>query len=350
VTTVATILNPDISVILTEALRAPSAHNAQPWRLVPVGPAAVELHYDHLDYLPFDPDDRDAYLALGAFYETLSLAAHRHGQRAEIVPRFERTGSDLWVGDISVRPARPDEPLDPLAAAAAHRHTNRRPYDKTPVPVELETALRVLGNETVTPRAMARLVAKASVLSWKDRRFVTDLRRWTRADRGAADGMTPEGLALSRVDWVALRAAFRLGRLPSVLAWVYSSRDVRLLSNSVAVCVLGAASLSPEDLFDAGRRLMRSWSTVGAAGWACHPISVAVDRTETAPLVAALAGVPVPVAVYRIGHPSVDVPRSNRRPLADVMRRTDGDGAGAAGQSAAAQSAAGQSASDVSLR
>ena len=166
-----------LNVILTEALRAPSAHNAQPWRLVPTGPTVVELHYDHLDYLPFDPDDRDAYLALGAFYETLSLAAHRHGCRSEIDTRFEKNGSDLWVGDITVRPARSDEPPDPLAPAAARRHTNRRPYDKTPVPVGLEEKLRALGNEMVTPQAMARLVAKASVLSWKDRRFVSDLRR-----------------------------------------------------------------------------------------------------------------------------------------------------------------------------
>jgi len=314
------ILDPDIDVILTDALRAPSAHNAQPWRLVPNAQSVVELHYDHLDYLPFDPDDRDAYLALGAFYETLSLAANRHGHRADLAPRFERSGSDFWVGDISIRPARTDEAPDPLAPAAARRHTNRRPYDKTPVPAELETELFALGNAMVKPRAMARLVAKASILSWKDRRFVTDLRRWTRADRDSPDGMTPEGLSLSRVDWLALRAAFRLGRLPSALAMAYSSRDVRLLSKSVAVCVLGAPSLSPPDLFDAGQRLMRSWSTVGRAGWACHPISVAVDRKETAPLVAALAGVPVPVAVYRIGHPSAEVPRSNRRPLGDIIR------------------------------
>jgi hypothetical protein len=47
---------------------------------------------------------------------------------------------------------------------------------------------------------------------------------------------------------------------------------------------------------------------------------VAVDRPETAPLVAALAGVPVPAAVYRIGHPTAAVPRSNRRPLSECLR------------------------------
>jgi hypothetical protein len=311
----------EVEAVLTEALRAPSAHNAQPWRLVPTGPAGVELHYDHLDYLPFDPDDRDAYLAMGAFYETLSLAAQRHGARAELVPRFTRSGSDLWVGDIAIRPATADDPpADPLAGPAAGRHTNRLRYDRTPVPADLATRLGDLGNVMVEPRAIARLVARASVLSWQDRRFVTDLRRWTRADVDAPDGMTPVGLALTRTEWAALRAAFRAGRLPALVARAYASRDVRLLARSVAVCVLGAPSLDPADLFDAGRRLLRSWATIGSFGWACHPISVAVDRPETAPGVAALAGVAVPVAVYRIGHPTADVPRSNRRPLTACQR------------------------------
>jgi len=309
--------------ILEESMRAPSAHNAQPWRLVPTGPHSLELHYDHLDYLPFDPDDRDAYLALGAFFETLALAAGRHGHRAEISTRFQRQGSDLWVGDVTIRPAPGEEP-DPLSAAAVDRHTNRLRYDKTPVPSPLNDQLLDLGNVMVSPRAMARLVARASILSWRDPRFVTDLRRWTRADAGAPDGMTPAGLPLSRVDWGALRFAFRLGHVPAPLALVYSSRDLRLLSGSVAVCVLGSPSLDPADLFDAGRRLLRSWVVVGAGGWACHPISIAVDRPETAPAVAALAGTPVPVAVYRIGHPTSEAPRSNRRPLADIVRSRSG--------------------------
>ncbi len=314
-------IDPTVAAVLAEAQRAPSAHNAQPWRLVALGDDTVELHYDHLDYLPFDPDDRDAYLALGAYYETLSLAAQRHGRRSHISLRFTRSGSDLHVGDISVRPATAaDGPADPLAGPATDRHTNRLRYDRSPVPAALAADLTGLGNVLVEPRAIARLVAQASVLSWQDRRFVTDLRRWTHADPATPAGMTPEGLALTRTEWAALRVAFRAGHLPASVARAYASRDVRLLRQSVGVCVLGAPSLSPADLFDAGRRLLRSWVTIGGAGWASHPISIAVDRPETAPQVAALAGVAVPVAVYRIGHPTASVPRSNRRPLQETLR------------------------------
>lgn len=85
------------------------------------------------------------------------------------------------------------------------------------------------------------------------------------------------------------------------------------------MAVLGAADLGAATLVDAGRRLLRAWVTITAAGFACHPISIAVDRPETAPAVAARAGVPVPVAVFRIGHPRRSAPRSNRRALNDVL-------------------------------
>ncbi len=306
-------------IVLTEALRAPSAHNAQPWRIVVLPGGCYELHYDHLDYLPFDPDDRDAYLAIGAFLETLELAAQRHGMRSSFLPRFERHGSDLLVGPVRLREASPGEPADPLAGPAALRRTNRHPYDQTPLPDALRAGLRELGCALVPPRTISRLVARASTLSWKDRRFVGDLARWISADPGAPAGMTPAGLPLTRFEWAALRLALRAGRLPAPLALAYSSRDVRLLARAQAVAVLGAADMTPATLADAGRRLLRCWVTITAAGFAYHPISIAVDRPETAPAVAAEAGVSVPVAVFRIGHARREAPRSNRRELADVI-------------------------------
>lgn len=307
--------------VLTEALRAPSAHNAQPWRLAVQPGGRYELHYNHLDYLPYDPDDRDAYLAVGAFLETLDLAAQRHGLQSCFTPRFARSGTDLLVGTVRLRSARPGEATDPLAAAAGDRRTNRHAYDRTPLPGLLRAGLTELGCALVAPRTMARLVTRASVLSWKDPRFVADLGRWTSADPLAPAGMTPAGLPLTSFEWAALRLAIRAGRLPAPLALAYSARDIRLLARAQGVAVLGAADLDAATLVDAGRRLLRAWATVTAAGFACHPISIAVDRPETAPRVAAVAGLPVPVAVFRIGHARRPAPRSNRRDLDDVLIR-----------------------------
>ncbi|HEY5456670.1 MAG TPA: hypothetical protein VIJ96_14475 [Acidothermaceae bacterium] len=309
-------------LILTDALRAPSAHNAQPWRLIADDAGACyELHYDHNDYLPFDPDDRDAYLCLGAFVETAALAAVRYGHRADFSPVFAREGSDLFVGRIAIREALASDPADPLADAAADRHTNRCEYDRTPLPPALLEELNALGCVLVAPESMSRLVGKASVHAWRDRRFVGDLATWIKLDDNHAPaGMTPAGLPLTKVETNALRVAFRARRLPAPLARVFASRDVRLLRHATAVAVLRADDMSAASLFDAGRRLLRAWVAIGAAGFAYHPISIAVDRPETAPDVAAISAVACPVAVFRIGHPTGPAPRSNRRPLADVLR------------------------------
>ena len=308
----------NVQAVLTESLRPPSAHNAQPSRITPRADGGYELHYDHLDYLPFDPDDRDAYLAMGAFLETMNLAAQRHGLIAGFTPVFSRNGIDLYVG--SVRFGEADaRPADPLAEPAADRHTNRQPYDRTPLPDELRTRLTALGCALVPPGQMARLVRKASVLSWNDRRFVADLDRWISADPDAKAGMTAAGLPLSRLEWTGLRVALRLGRLPAPLARVAAARDIRLLAQAQAVGVLGAADLTPPVLAEAPaaaaqlgrdqRRRVRLPPDLGRG-----------RPAETAPQVAATAGVPVPVAVFRIGRPRREAPRSNRRDLADVLR------------------------------
>jgi len=308
-----------IRAILDEAQRSPSAHNAQPWRLlVDEGGTTVTLLYDFTEYLPHDPEDRDALVATGAYAETLALAANRHGYEVETLPVFERAGDELTVCRFRFLPA--EGPPDRLAAAAADRHTHRGRYRRTPLTEELEAALLDLGCRLVPPRRIAATVARASVLSWRDERFVGDLAAWTRADAGAPDGMTPQGLMLARYEWRALRLAFRAGRLPRPLALLFASRDVRLLRTAPAVAVLTAWGTSPEQLFAAGRRLLRAWVEIGAAGYATHPISISIDRPETRPAVRELAGGAEPVAVFRIGVRRRPAPRSNRVPLAAVLR------------------------------
>jgi hypothetical protein len=303
--------------VLTAALRAPSAHNAQPWRIRP-NAGHYELHYDHHDYLPADPDDRDAYLCMGAFCETLALAASAEGLRADIRLVLDRNGSDLHVADVTLA----DEPADgdPLAAAVADRATNRSRYTAESLPTELAAELEKLGCVLVPTKRVARIVRRAAKLSWHDRRFVGDLRAWTRPDADSPDGMTRLQLGLARYEWFALHAACWFGRLPAPLAYAYSGRDIRLLGEAPAVAVLSARSDEPVDLVEAGRRLLRAWVSICAAGFGYHPISIAIDRVETRPDVAALSGGGTPVALFRIGRPTAPAGPSNRRELADVLR------------------------------
>ena len=82
----ATALDPAIvRAVLEVAVRAPSAHNAQPWRLHRLGEHEYLIWYAYADKLRADPDDRDGLMAIGGFYETMRLA----GQAAGVDVAFE---------------------------------------------------------------------------------------------------------------------------------------------------------------------------------------------------------------------------------------------------------------------
>src|SRR6266852_7703327 len=71
---------------LAAARRAPSAHNAQPWRLYRQPDGSYLLGYAYAYKLSSDPGGRDAILSTGAFYETLAMAARLGGKRAIYEP------------------------------------------------------------------------------------------------------------------------------------------------------------------------------------------------------------------------------------------------------------------------
>lgn len=315
-------VNPDHISILNASLRSPSAHNAQPWKIKPLPDAKTyELHYDHNDYLPDDPDDRDAYLTMGAFVETIVLEAPNYNLDVSVTPRLSRNGEDLFVAEVSFSPRSAQARAEPLSSWVGKRSTNRNHYTKEPLTEELETSLKVLGNTLVEPKILKDVLTEASMKSWDNPRFVRDLKIWYRDDLQAEDGFTSPQMHLSRVDTLALKFAFWRGRLKSkVLEKIYSTRDVAMFTAAPKAAVLAADDMSPAALFDAGRRLLRSWVTIVAAGYVYHPFSIAIDEKSTAPKVAQLTRTPVPVALYRIGK-SEKPPRtlSNRKPLKKVL-------------------------------
>ncbi|MDQ1444346.1 MAG: hypothetical protein QOI20_810 [Acidimicrobiaceae bacterium] len=315
---------PSKTEALLAALRAPSAHNAQPWRLVQMkNDDAFALRYAFADKLDADPDDRDALLAMGAFYETLSLSAAANGMAVSFAPAVPVAVDDegMTLGVVSFGPVAGGEAGvagQALAASVGGRITNRTPYQRGPLPASLRDELVGLGCTLLEPARVAPLVSKASVMAWRDERFVADLRQWTRFDDSAPDGLTCACINLSRLDRAALRFALWRGRLPRWLAWVYAQRDVRLTKASSAVAVLSVADRDPMTLFDCGRRLLRSWVTIMASGHAYHPISIVIDQPTAADLTR-LSGVGDAVAIFRVGVPTGPAVKSNRRPLSAVV-------------------------------
>ena len=84
------------------------------------------------------------------------------------------------------------------------------------------------------------------------------------------------------------------------------------------MAVLTVDSRAPEALFECGRRLIRSWTAINAAGHAWHPMSVVIDQATVDEL-RRLIGGGDPVAIYRVGHTPETAARSHRRTLADIL-------------------------------
>lgn len=313
-------MNERYEALLRAALRAPSAHNAQPWKLIQISDSTYEVHYIQHDRLPFDRDGKDAYLTMGAFLETLVLAAPNFGLSTDLVEILEQTGCDIHVANFRIKSGASSE--DPLSSVVAVRATNRSPYDASAPADSLVADLLMLGNTIVDTSELRVAVTEASIRSWMDRRYLTDLKEWFRADNFAADGITPYPFYISRLDVLALRLAFRLGVVkPRRLAYLYSMRDVRVFLSGPSAAVISVPEKSPAALLDAGRRLLRSWLVVTLAGYSYQPCSILVDDPGAAREAASIAGVIHPVALYRFGTAKAPPRPSNRRQLSDVLVR-----------------------------
>jgi len=315
-------LNTEHIGLLSASLRAPSAHNVQPWLIKPLDDKhTYEIHYDQNSDLPEDPDSKDAYLTMGAFVETMVLEAPNYGLDATVTPELTRDGPDLFIARVALNNFEKDSPIDPLSGWIDKRVTNRNHYQKDPLPIELEQNLQELGNTLVDPKSLGGVILDAGLKAWANPRYVEDLKKWFRKDPNAEDGITPAPFHLGKTDMLALDFAFWRGSIKSrFLGKFYSSGDAALVTSSPRAAVLSVPEMTPPELFDAGRRLLRSWVTITAAGYSYQPVSVAVDEKSAATRLGDIAEVENPVALYRIGK-STKPPqaRSNRKPLDKVL-------------------------------
>lgn len=327
----------EILSLLNTAQRAPSAYNTQPWRLHPLPDDAYLLVFAYADRLLCDAGDCDALLSMGAFYETLSMAASLQGKQVAFEPNVVQRADGLELGKVRILSlvgngeapshGRGDHEHDKsalycggpglsdrLAPFLSLRQTNRNPYEYLPLSPKLKRDLLNLGCVLLEPQAVAPLVAKASMMAWQDARFIADMKKWTRFKKegNASDGMTIECLCLSSLQQQAWHFAISCNGLVAPLARMYAQHDVYLIQHSAAIAVFSVENLEPLSLFECGRRLLRAWVTINAAAFSCHPMSVIVNQPTVTEL-AQMAGVAHPVAMMRVGYTFKSAAWSNRR-------------------------------------
>ncbi|MBM2620858.1 hypothetical protein JIG36_35695 [Actinoplanes sp. LDG1-06] len=285
--------------------RAPSAHNTQPWT-IDYRADEIVIGVDPQRSLPdSDPTGRDLMLGMGAFAETCLIVA---------------AGAGLAVGcDLSdprrirlVPAERPYETIFHQADVDARRVV-RGPYEEGLLDLVILAALEP-GIVHVRSRDLAGDLEVADRWMFGTPPVARELRDWLRLDprdpRYHRDGLTDRALGLSRVEARVLAGALRVsGLIPGVPALLAASgRDLLRYDGSVLVL-----TGSFDDRREAGRRLLRTWLLLARFGLAVHPLSQLLDCPVTADRLSARVGA-TPLAVFRVGHPRQEPPRSARLP------------------------------------
>jgi hypothetical protein len=191
----------DVERAIALATRAPSIHNSQPWRFV-LTADALELWADRRRQLATaDLDGRALLVSCGGALHLVCLRFAAQGWRTmtERLPDLAEPDMLARVRFIGRRTA--NLRVQEMAAAAARRHTERRPFSPDPVSPELLSSLCATVDD---PGVYAHSVRRpderldlAVAVSWADgleagdAAFQAELARWVRPDARVADDGVP---------------------------------------------------------------------------------------------------------------------------------------------------------------
>jgi nitroreductase len=310
--------------------RAPSLHNAQPWRLG-VAPASVDLYADRGRHLPVaDPHGRQMYLGLGAalFALRLTLGDLHCACRVRLLPDSDQPDLAARLEAVGSRDPTPTE--QQLLAQLQHRRSVRTPFTDDGVPVPVRVALGEHAEAEGTElrwvetmgerRGVADLVLAAERQQQADPAYRAELATWTSAEvLSAGAGVPAEAFGVSAVAGHA--APFPLRDFGGGRDRQPAPAAAGPLEQHPLVAVLSSDTDRPVDWLVGGQALMRVLLAASSAGLVSSQLNQPVEipplrqrlRDELR-----LAG--WPQVVLRLGYPAGPLPPPTpRRPIADVL-------------------------------
>ena len=303
----------DLRRLEPQFLRAPSAHNAQPW-LLDYATDRIELRFDSARELPAgDPTRRDLFLSLGALVEAVLIAATGAGASLEFEPAIDverrRVGAFVAAAVPYATSFTPDD--------LERRQTSRLVYAPGRLSSDdLADARAALGSEEALHELPARelvdLYVRADRHLYDSPHVVEELRSWLRLSRRdpryGQDGLTSECLALSRPAAAAVALLLRPGVYPLVRALrvhrTFTRATRGLLDRDGSVIVLSGPVETLAQVLGHGRSLFRVWLALARRGLYTHPLSQILDCTETERELAAIVAAASPArpfSVFRAG-------------------------------------------------
>lgn len=313
--------------ILRATTSAPSKYNTQPWWFR-WNEDDLEVHIDRTRSLPqSDPTGREAHIACGAaaFSARLGYSAFDIGTMVERLPE---QADPLFAARVRVVSDAPDPRFALLYPYLPRRRTNRAPFRDTPIPPQIVDELRAAARAEET---------RLHIVSWEPayERLLTLVRE--------ATGLEEDGLRDERASWVDAPgaehrhegvAAESLGPLPEQptgsVRDLAVGRDIpgrghEAFEQQPTIAVLATRTDTRYDWLAAGQALQYVLVAATrhgvAASFVNQPLEDADLRFEagyfTAPSEGARYG--NVQMILRLGLSATEVPRTTRRPLADVL-------------------------------
>lgn len=349
-----------IEQILDLARWAPSGDNTQVWRFEILGPDHLVVHcFDTREDCVYDLDGHPSQISYGALLETMSIAATRFGLSTE-VKRLEGGAPTeakfevRFVEDGAVAPS-------PLLPAITARTVQRRPMSTKPLTEEQKRALEeavgpgfhLMWIEGAGPKLRtARLMFDNAKLrltmpeAYEVHRRIIDWNAQRSPDKVPDQALGVDAATLKLMKW-AMVSWRRLSTMNTLMGtWAPRLQMDLLPGLACAAHFVLKAKQEPktiDDYVEAGRAVQRFWLTLTHLGLFMQP--------EMTPLIfskyvregrqftqlpglqeraarlekqaAALIGADglYPVYMGRLGAGPAPLARSERRPLAELMKR-----------------------------
>ncbi len=272
--------------LLQAGLQAPSGDNIQPWAFR-VRDNQVEILLNAgADPSFFNFEQRATLISNGAVMENMAVAATAYGldMRVQSAPAGQNDERVATVRFIAAQ-----KTWDPLADMVWERNTNRRPFDRRPIPLDTRHALTLAAEERgarlhlVAERPGIESLAKA--VYWADRARVSlrecheplyaSIQKNAKEARERGDGFSFNNLmagldgriflTLTR-PWPVMEMANRIG-----VGTMVANVGRNSILNSSAVALLTMPTDSALDFLQGGRAWQRVWLTATAHGLALQP-------------------------------------------------------------------------------
>lgn len=338
-----------LEYLINAAIVAPSADNSQPFRFVWDG-RSLDIAFDHVRCGAgiFGKNDHPTLLALGAVLDNLDQAA----TAANVELRL------TWLPDdstcyVSIEFIGFFQQKLPGQLPLYGRHTNRFPFETTPVP---KSALCEFSGSSAgrlvefrsgcSQHDLIRLTRIAAEVRFQNESLhdwlIGSLRSGRPNGETSRDGLDmatlnlpPGGDLFMKLisDWKRMRLFNRFGLYKAL-----ASIEVQLLARAPLILALVGGKSNP-DIIGAGRLLNRIWTGLNEKGLAVHPYYVLVDQLQRLDrnflpnkyrssilnvkrsvddLIALAEGEQLHM-MLRVGYPKKQPPRSGRLLVKDVL-------------------------------